>query len=282
MDKEKNDKSNVPVSTKTTFTSSIVDFTTKFSKEIKELISHIDRVHQQFRAAKEVRQIAMEQEDTITIHLDWSENFKLKQARREKASYYYEHHISILSGYVWKKNDCFSFGSISDDTNHMFEATWAALQPLLDLFKNDVNTKITNLIFISDSPVSQYRNKTAFYCLKKYATDHHMTMKWIYLAAGHGKGVADGVSAAIKKKMDDAVTFHPDEGFNNVLDLFNVIKDKTNIKHSTYKTEDIDFVAKIIPTLTAVKGTATLHQVTVKIDGELYGKDTSFSRERLL
>ncbi|CAF1666236.1 unnamed protein product, partial [Rotaria sp. Silwood1] len=49
-----------------------------------DLIAHIDRVRQQFRAAKQARQAAMEQEDTITIHLDWSENFKLKQPRQEK------------------------------------------------------------------------------------------------------------------------------------------------------------------------------------------------------
>ncbi|CAF1379784.1 unnamed protein product [Didymodactylos carnosus] len=128
--KKKNDTSNVPVSTKTTLTSSISDFITKFSKEINDLVSHIDRVRQQFRAAKQARQMATEQEDTITIQLDWSENFKLKQARQEKASYYYEQHISILSGYVWKKDDCFSFASVSDDTNHMFEGTWAAVQHL--------------------------------------------------------------------------------------------------------------------------------------------------------
>jgi hypothetical protein len=44
------------------------------------------------------------------------------------ASYYYEQHISILGGYLWRKNDCYSFGLISDDTNHMSEATWAAIQ----------------------------------------------------------------------------------------------------------------------------------------------------------
>ncbi|CAF4393386.1 unnamed protein product, partial [Rotaria magnacalcarata] len=82
--KKKNYKSNVPVSIKTTLTSSISDFITKFSKEINDLVSHIDRVRQQFRAAKQARQMATEQEDTITIQLDWSENFKLKQARQEK------------------------------------------------------------------------------------------------------------------------------------------------------------------------------------------------------
>ncbi|CAF4140234.1 unnamed protein product, partial [Adineta steineri] len=124
-----------------------------------DLVSHIDRVRQQFRAAKQARHMATEQKDTITIQLDWSENYKLKQARQEKvsecncillivlrdsfllASYYYEQHISILSGYVWKKDDCFSFVSISDDTNHRSEA---AVQHLLDLFKSDVNTNMTN------------------------------------------------------------------------------------------------------------------------------------------
>ncbi|CAF1222317.1 unnamed protein product [Adineta steineri] len=85
--------------------------------------------------------MATEQKDTITIQLDWSENYKLKQARQEKASYYYEQHISILSGYVWKKDDCFNFVSVSDNINHMFEA---AVQHLLDLFKSDVNTNMTN------------------------------------------------------------------------------------------------------------------------------------------
>ncbi|CAF4958617.1 unnamed protein product, partial [Rotaria sp. Silwood1] len=99
--KKKYNKSNVPVSTKTTFTSSIVDFITKFSKEINDLVSHINRVHQQFRAAKEAGQIAMEQEDTITIHLDWSENFKLKQARQEKdAKNWIESKRTVISKYA--------------------------------------------------------------------------------------------------------------------------------------------------------------------------------------
>ncbi len=41
-------------------------------------------MRQQFRAAKQARQLAIEEDDTVTIHLDWSENFNLKQARQEK------------------------------------------------------------------------------------------------------------------------------------------------------------------------------------------------------
>ncbi|CAF1283943.1 unnamed protein product [Adineta steineri] len=82
--KKKNEQSNVPISTKTTITSSMADFVNKFVNEIENLTHHIDRVRQQFRAAKQAKQMAIEQDDTVTIHLDWSENFNLKQARQEK------------------------------------------------------------------------------------------------------------------------------------------------------------------------------------------------------
>ncbi|CAF3896387.1 unnamed protein product [Rotaria sp. Silwood1] len=82
--------------------------------------------------------------------------------------------------------------------------------------------------------------------------------------------------------MDEVIAFNPDKAFNNALDLFNAIKDNTNIKLFTYKTEDIDSIQKSVPKLGIVKGTANLHEVTVKPDGKFYGKDTSFSLERLL
>ncbi|CAF3119734.1 unnamed protein product [Rotaria sp. Silwood2] len=75
--KKKNEQSNVPISTKTIITSSISDF---------DSTHHIDRVCQQFRAAKQARQMAIEEDNTVTIHLDWSENFNLKHARQEKVT----------------------------------------------------------------------------------------------------------------------------------------------------------------------------------------------------
>ncbi|CAF1460941.1 unnamed protein product [Adineta ricciae] len=269
------------ISTKTTITSPISDFVDKFTTEIEDLEKHIDRVRQQFRAAKKAREVALEEENVATIQLDWSENYNLKQARQEKASYYYEQHISILSGYVWMKDGCYSFGSVSDDTNHMFEAAWTGLQPIFDKLKNNPS-RITTIIFISDSPVSQFRNKTTFFFLKQYAVTNQTTMKWIYLEAGHGKGVADASGATIKRLMDQTVAFHPDESYRNAADLINEVKKKTNIKLFTYSREEIDSLKKNIPSLTAIKGTASLHEVTVKPDGALYGKDTSFGTERLL
>ncbi|CAF4500295.1 unnamed protein product, partial [Didymodactylos carnosus] len=93
-----------------------------------------------------------------------------------------------------------------------------------------------------------------------------MTIKWIFLESGHGKGVADGVGAAIKRLMDHAVAFRPNESFKNALDLMNVIVNDTSIKLFTYGKSDIDSLKKNVPPLIAVKGMASLHEVTAKPD----------------
>ena len=99
-----------------------------------------------------------------------------------------------------------------------------------------------------------------------------VTVKWIYMEAGHGKGVADAVGAVVKRLMDQVVALHPDDAYGNALDLINAIKNNTNIKLFNHKN-DIEGVKKSIPSLAVVKGTASLHEVTAKFDGKVYGKE---------
>jgi len=180
------------------------------------------------------------------------------------------------------KDDCYSFGSISDDTNHMAEAAWTAIQQLLNQLKTDSTKNIKRLNFISDSVLSQFRNKTIFYFLKQYAITNQMTVKWIYTESGHGKGIADAVGAVIKRSMDQIIALHPDEAYGNALDLIGAIGNNTNIKLFSHTKDDIDSLKKSIPSLGVVKGTASLHEVTAKFDGKVYGKETSYGAEQLL
>ncbi|CAF1583018.1 unnamed protein product, partial [Didymodactylos carnosus] len=75
------------------------------TEKFLDLVKHIGGVKSQFRAAKQARIDVVEKNDILTIQLDWSENYNLKQAREERGAYYIEHHISIATGYVWKSND---------------------------------------------------------------------------------------------------------------------------------------------------------------------------------
>ena len=57
----------------------------------------------------------------------------------------------------------------------------------------------SNIVIVSDSPTSQYRNKDIFYLNNAFATEHDLSLRWIYLESGHGKGIAGGVGAAVKR-----------------------------------------------------------------------------------
>ncbi|CAF3793777.1 unnamed protein product [Rotaria sp. Silwood1] len=243
----------------------------------------MELVYAQFKSAKLIRQSALTSDNVITLHIDWSENYNLKQAREERSAYYYEQHVSIAAGYVWRKDNCFSFGCLSDDTSHLSESTWAAIHDLLDELLSGKDLKhITELNIISDSPLSQYRNKTTIFFLKYYATNRKITTRWLFLASGHGKGIADGIGATIKRLFDNAVRLNPDESFKGAEDLMSKIKNSTNIRLYLYKKEDIHSLRMQIPSLKSIKGTSKFHEIIVKPNGEIFTKNKSDETETLI
>ena len=199
------------------------------------------------------------------------------------AAYYCEQHISIAAGYVWRKNHCFSFGCLSDDTSHLSECTWTAIRSLLDeLLSAPEDKKITEVNIISDSPLSQYRNKTTIFFLQHYATQRQITMRWLFLCTGHGKGIADGVGASIKRLFDNAVQLNPDKSFGGAEHLMNEIRTSTSIRLYTYQEKDIDAVKQIIPSLKPIKGTSKFHEIVAKSDGKVFTKNRSDEPETLI
>ena len=152
------------------------------------------------------------------------------------AAYYREQHISIAAGYVWRKDHCFSFGCLSNDTSHLSECTWTAIRSLLDeLLSAPEDKKIPEVNIISDSPLSQYRSKATIFFLQHYATQRQITMRWLFLCTGHGKGIADGVDVSIEKLFDNAVRLNPDKSFGGAEHLMNEIQASTSIRLYTYQ-----------------------------------------------
>ena len=56
------------------------------------------------------------------------------------------------------------------------------------------------IAFISDSPTKQYRNQYIASLLEHLVDTYpeEITVKWIYLESGHGRGAADGIGATVK------------------------------------------------------------------------------------
>ena len=107
-------------------------FINKLIAELKILKYHLYRTHCQFKAFKSAREAACNATNkTVTVHLDWSENAKLTQAREEKSAYYHEDSISLHPMYIWTNREKFSVTSISDNKSHKAAAVFASLEPVL-------------------------------------------------------------------------------------------------------------------------------------------------------
>ena len=106
----------------------------KFINELKEelsiLFKHLNRVHMQFKEFKKARNNGMDA-DTFTVHIDWSENARLRQAAEERSAYYHEDNISIHAMHAWYDGKEQSLVSLSDNTDHSAPAVWTSLKPVL-------------------------------------------------------------------------------------------------------------------------------------------------------
>lgn len=169
--------------------------------------------------------------------------------------------------YTWTSEGNASVISMSDDTDHGAAAVFASIEPILMSF---VAAGKKEIDVISDSPLSQYRNKSIFWYIKKFAEKHKVTVRWIYLEAGHGKGIPDGLGAVMKCTICALVDMSPDIPMYTAEDLLeNGLQDMLpSINIQTFTTADITKKQKQLPVnLATVTGTLMFHEVTAQLEG---------------
>lgn len=85
---------------------------------------------------------------------------------------------------------------------------------------------------LTDSPSTQYRNKTIFYLFANHLVTHYNLKKtsWHYHDAGHGKGAPDGVGAYRKRTADRHVALGRDiQDLETLYETLINIETKVNI-----------------------------------------------------
>lgn len=131
------------------------------------------------------------------------------QAREEKKVYCEECQVFVHAVHQWTSEGNQSVSSLSDYTSHQATAVMVSIKPVLETLVT--NGKV-NLNLVSDKPMSQYRSNKIFYIIQQFANQFDVIVYWIYLKAGHGKSIPNGVDAvvkyAIKYNSDDAVVKH--------------------------------------------------------------------------
>nr|CAI5869415.1 unnamed protein product [Callosobruchus analis] len=121
---------------------------------------------------------------------------------------------------------------LEDDT------IWAHLKPVLATLPSTIQ----NIHFLSDGPVTQYRNKSMFYFLGCKLNEMYPNVTrftWNYHEAGHGKGAPDGVGATCKRMADDVIARGGD--ISDIKKFAAVVRERCpSIRVSVIEEEEID------------------------------------------
>lgn len=91
-----------------------------------------------------------------------------------------------------------SIVGISESLSHNASSVYAMQKKLVPMIKQ-MYPDLKVIHYLTDSPTSQYRNKTMFYLISHYPEIFHVRATWDSLEAGHGKGPCDGLGAGVKR-----------------------------------------------------------------------------------
>ncbi len=257
--------------TKEEVNSTLVDSVSVFDTEIKKYMHHIGIYLHQVREINHLKKRLELNE--VLIHCDFSENYEGKFGT-EIQSYHFggsRKQFTLHTVEVYYRKDAYSevrnksLCTLSESLDHSAPAIWAHLQHIFDYLKKNC-TRIDVVHFLSDSPSTQYRNKTIFYLIAhglKFIVPTLKIATWNYSAPGHGKGAPDGIGGTLKRIADDLVAQGVDlASFANFVTTLQTFT--RNIQLYVVEASEIMAVADLLPSKAnqpVFKGTMQVHQI---------------------
>ncbi|KAJ8726803.1 hypothetical protein PYW08_015200 [Mythimna loreyi] len=240
-------------------TGTVTELIKKFIKDLITFKIHYFNKNYQYKAYR--KYIENLDNDAVVIVCDFSENYTCKLSEEIQAVHFQTNQITLHTSVLYQKNKrpkpiC----SISPVNEHGPGAIWAHLDPIFrDIFTNSPHVKKIHIF--SDGPTTQYRQKNNFYLFTKRLSDYGFEVgTWNYFEASHGKGAADGVGGAIKRKLDYYVAHGHD--ITSAEDAFTYLQDNIKVKLYMITVKDIQDMCEMIPqNVIPVKGTMKLHQI---------------------
>ena len=203
------------------------------------------------------------------LQVDWAENGEVVVPGEVQSAFYGGRlHYNLHTGYQYTQTNSGGFVSLSDFSNHKAEAIFVALDPKIEEL---VEGGKTDIIIVSDSPTSQYRNAKMVFLTKSWAEKFGIRIQWIYTEAGHGKSAADGIGGKIKNLVKDKMAFNRQYTISNMEDIVELIKRDTTIELMIHTKDDVMSVANNLPNLSSLKGALKIHEILYD-DGKVFSK----------
>lgn len=240
----------------------------EFQSQIGPFREHCDNISNQFKVISDLKNDL--KEDEIILHFDFSENYNCKYSEEIQSAHFggSKKQISLHTSVAYYYNgngtsSVKSFCTFSENLRHDPSAICAHLHPVIVDLK-DMVKNVKTVHFLSDGPVTQYRNRKMFQLWVLYlAVELGATeMTWNFSEAGHGKGAPDGVGGSVKRLADRYVARGYDvPNLDKLISLLKESNSKTNFH--VIENEEIQKMDSLITTpIPAFKGTLSIHQLT--------------------
>lgn len=176
-------------------------------KDLQLFRCHVQIVQSQYRETRRLGENLPAGE--ILLWMDFAENYTCASMEEVQSAYWNASMVSLHTMVAYFPGDrasgiLLSYVTVSDVISHNAIAVYAILKKIIPIIKEDypVNKKPH---YLTDSPTSQYRNKTIFQVLVDHETDFGMQAQRNFLESGHGKGPCDGLGASVKRAADMAI-----------------------------------------------------------------------------
>ena len=208
--------------------------------------------------------------EAAVVYLDYAENWPVRYKREIGEQYFNNKQVTVMPMVVYAHHEGEikhkSFCMLSEETSHAAPTTVSAIVRLMPYLRQLVeNLRVVH--FVSDSPVSQFRNQTiAFFVARFGHVFPGVQATWTWMEAGHGKNACDGVGGGIKKAgnnmVKSGVIIRNSSEFNH--EMANRHGIRTKMFH--IKKEDIGLIAKDIDAwkTSDVVGTQKIHAMIGK------------------
>ena len=171
------------------------EFKSIFREEMREFREHVDRVKIQYRAVKDLKEGLLPGQ--VMLQMDFAEDYRSQNADEIQNAYFGAGNVTILPVVAYYRADASeelsvqSFAVISDEKGHDAGAVYGFLKKFLPVVR-EVVLDVCQVFYWTDSPTSQFTNKSIFQIVSAHESEFKSKANWNYFEAGHGKGPCKG------------------------------------------------------------------------------------------
>jgi hypothetical protein len=205
VDDNKGNKKMIMKVVATTLTMS--DFLEKLTLQGQEFSEHVQRVRKQHKECLNIKQNLPLNE--VVLNMDFAENYACKSVEEIQSAYWNMSAVTLHPIVVYYKSGGEelkhkSIVMVSDEMAHNSNTVLTFIDRVIPEIKKLVPA-LQKVHYFTDSPTSQYRNKTIFRVVSNHDDIYGCSAVWSYYEAGHGKGPCDGLGGTVKRMADEAV-----------------------------------------------------------------------------